>query len=120
MPFARLAIAGTSCAAPLLRTEANQISEAFACDIILLRCEAGRGLSLDVRMTYKEDWLEGYLLWMDGRDLWLIPRSGEFPLFQVGAGLFEQPCAPFADEQAREGGLSNAYRALCDLARWSI
>lgn len=120
MPYARLAIAGTSCAAPLLQAEASQISQLFACDMLLLRCEAGQGLSLDVRLTYKDEWLTGYLPWMGDRELWLLPSNPELPSLKVDAGLFEQPCAPYADEQPRCDGFDEAYRALCDLARWSI
>ncbi|MCW2416133.1 hypothetical protein [Sphingobium sp. B8D3D] len=121
MPLARLVIVGTSCARPLLREEADQISQLLSCDMLLLRCEAGQGASLDVRLTHKNSWLTGYLPWMSENALWLVPPSDSTLLpIEVAGGLFERPHHPFVSAQARSAGLDTAHRAMSDLARWSI
>jgi len=120
MPLAGLAITGTSCAAPLLQTEADRISRLLECDMLLLRCEGVKGISLDVRLSHKDRWLGGYLPWMGGDELWLVPSDNRLPALEVFGGLFERNLLPFADEQSRSAGLDRAHRALADLARRSI
>lgn len=120
MPLARLVILGTSCARPLLRDEADQIGQLLGCDMLLLCCEVGQGISLDVRLTHKEDWLEGYLPWLGNHELWLVPSDPALNPIEVAGGLFERAHFPFASAQARSAGLDAAHRALSDLARWSI
>jgi len=120
MPLAGLAITGTGCAAPLLRTEADRISGLLDCDMLLLRCEIGLGISLDVRLSHKDRWLGGYLPWVGSDELWLVPSDNRLPTLEVFGGLFERSSPPFADDQARSAGLDRAHRALADLARRSI
>ena len=120
MPLARLVILGTSCARPLLRDEADQIGQLLGCDMLLLRCEVGQGISLDVRLTHKDGWLEGYLPWFSNHELWLVPNDPALNPIEVAGGLFERPHYPFASLEARSAGLDAAHRALSDLARRSI
>ncbi|MCW2370068.1 hypothetical protein [Sphingobium sp. B11D3D] len=120
MPHARLVILGTSCASPLLRDEADQVGRLLGCDMLLLRCEAGQGIRLDVCLTHKDGWLQAYLPWCGNGELWLVPSEAALHPIEVAGGLFERVHFPFASAQARSAGLDAAHRALSDLARWSI
>jgi len=120
MPLAGLAITGTSCAAPLLRTEADRISRLLDCDMLLLRCEGVKGINLDIRLSHKDRWLGGYLPWINDGELWLVPIDNSLPALEVFGGLFERSSPPFTDDQSRSAGLDRASRAFADLARRSL
>lgn len=120
MPLAGLVILGTSCARPLLRDEADQVGQLLSCDILLLRCEAGQGFSLDVRFTHKDGWHTSYLPWMSQEQLWLVPSDPALNPIEVAGGLFERAHFPFEGAQARSDGLDTAHRAMSDLVRRSI
>ena len=120
MPLAGIALTGTSCGAPLLRTEADRISQLLDCDMLLLRCEGVKGISLDIRLSHKDRWVVGYQPWIGSDELWLVPSDNRLPAFEVLGGLFERSSPPFADDQARSAGLDRAYRAFAALTRRSI
>lgn len=87
--------------------------------MLILRCEVGRGISLDCPPVRNDHWHGGDPLWIGDAEL-LVPADPALPLLEVAGGLFERKFAPFADDARRAASLDKAYRALADLARRSI
>lgn len=120
MPEAGLAITGTSCAAPLVRPEAEFFSALLGCDLLLLRCDRTQGMSFDVRLSTRPRWMGGYRLWSAGEKLWLIPDTSRQPSLQIADGLRQDALPPYNNDISRDSGLAQAYHRFADLARRSI
>ncbi|MCW2390898.1 hypothetical protein M2336_002670 [Sphingobium sp. B1D7B] len=120
LPLAGLAVTATNCAPPLVRTEADRIGRMLLCDMILLRCGAEQGGTLEIKLAHQESWLAGYLPWSCEESLWFIPCQPDYPLFEVAGGLFERSLVPFSSAAGRSHGIERAFRALAGLARRSI
>jgi len=120
LPLAGMSVTATNCAPPLVRPEATRIGDMLQCDIVLMRCGAEHGGTLDIKLMHLDEWLNGYLPWLCTEALWFIPGEIDNPLFEVAGGLFERPFAPFASAAGRSLGVERAYRALAKHGRGGL
>ena len=112
MPFANLLLAGTSCRRPLLFPEGAALSSITDLNLILVRHDAERGTTYDLRLNGQKGWLCRYQAWQIEGDLWLVPDAGTTPSVRVtawGLELCNEP--PFADADERTCGLIELFMA---------
>jgi hypothetical protein len=118
MPYAGLLLAGTSCRRPLLFPEGETLHTITGVDVILVRHDADRGTTYDLRLNGQTGWLCRYQAWQMEGGLWLVPDAGTAPSVRTtawGLEVGDQP--PFADSAEHGLGLirpalaANAGRA---------
>lgn len=61
LPFARIVMAGTACARPLLFAECDALTTATCHDVIILRHDALRGTTFDIKLRSQRRWFRRYL-----------------------------------------------------------
>lgn len=120
LPQARMALTGTRCAAPLVQKEAQVVGTVLQCDLLLMRCEGSKGVSLDIYQSHLGRWLSGYQFWERNDETWLIPSQPSMPAFRIAEGLEEHSDQPFANTEAREDGLELADNTFVSFVRGSI
>lgn len=110
MPYANMALAGTSCGRPLLFNEGEKIARETGLTVLLLRDDVERGVTFDIRLQERPDWLCRHVAWRRGQnDLRLIPEAGAGPFLRVtGAGIECERAAPFLDVDERQAGIIRA------------
>jgi hypothetical protein len=110
MPFANMALAGTSCGRPLLFNEGEKIARETGFDVVLLRYDAERGVTFDIRLQERPDWLCRHVAWRRGEgDLRLIPEAGTGPFLRVtGGGIECEQAIPFLNADERQAGIIRA------------
>lgn len=109
MPYASLALAGTACRRPLLFREGEGLACYSRLDLVLLRFDAGRGVTFDVRLQQQPGWLCHYVAWRCDGDLWLVPEVGTGPFLRATPGgleIEEEP--PFSTSEERAHGILRA------------
>ena len=109
-PEADLALTMTICRRPLVLPEAELIAQLTGRHMVLLRFDADRGASFDVRRKESSHWLCHYLVWRrrDG-DLWLIPSTTDGVFIRVTAsGLEYEEAPPFHSVAERHAGIIRA------------
>lgn len=110
MPYAGLVLAGTACRRPLLFREGEGLARYSRLDLVLLRYDADhRGVTFDIRLQQRPDWLCHYVAWRLDGDLWLIPAVGAGSFVRVTAwGLDIEVEPPFASMKERASGTIRA------------
>jgi hypothetical protein len=109
-PGADFVLAMTSCGRPLVLPEAELIAQLTGRHMALLRFDAGRGASFDIRRKESSQWLCHYLAWRrrDG-DLWLIPSTTDGVFIRVTAsGPEYEEAPPFSSAWERYAGIIRA------------
>ncbi|WP_126174490.1 hypothetical protein [Altericroceibacterium xinjiangense] len=104
LPFAHLAVSGTSCPPPFCLEEAEQIASATELDFVLLRLGLLQGVSFDAYLQRNTGWLVDYVTWFSGDGvLWLIPNEGSGLYLRMAAGGIEcETRAPFLHAAKRD------------------
>lgn len=91
LPQAGLLLVGTACRAPLLRPESFVVGKLMELTVLLLRFDAERGISLDIKLADRSDWLCNYTVQGGRNGLSLIPPREGQPLLRLsGDGLAEE------------------------------
>lgn len=103
MPYASLVLAGTACRRPLLFREGDGVARHSRLDLVLLRFDAGRGATFDIRLQQQPGWLCHYVAWRRDGDLWLVPEAGTGPFLRAtpwGLEIEDEPPFPASEERA--------------------
>ncbi|MEW9853900.1 hypothetical protein [Novosphingobium sp. M1R2S20] len=103
MPYAGLVVAGTACRRPLIFREGDAVARHSRLDLGLLRFDAERGVTFDIRLQQRSEWLCHYVAWRRDGDLWLVPEVGTGPFIRVtawGLEIEDEPPFVLADERA--------------------
>lgn len=109
MPYAGLVLAGTACRRPLIFREGDAVARHSRLDLVLLRFDAERGVTFDIRLQQRFDWLCHHVAWRRDGDLWLIPEAGADPFIRVTAwGLEIEVEPPFVSADERASGIVRA------------
>lgn len=61
LPFAGIVLAGTACARPLLFAECDALTTATCHDVVILRHDALRGTTFDLKLRSQRRWFRRYL-----------------------------------------------------------
>jgi hypothetical protein len=104
MPYAGLVVAGTACARPLLFREGEGLARYSRQELVLLRFDAERGVTFDIRMQQRPEWLCHYVAWRRDGDLWLLPKVGTEPFLRAtpwGLEIEGEPPFSVPDDRAR-------------------
>lgn len=110
MPWAGVVLAGTTCRRPLLFNEGEALARYSGLDLVLLRFDAERGVTFDVRLQRRNEWLFRYISWRLEGEIWLIPEgSGPF-LRMLASGIELENEAPFLTR----GGWANGIVSELD------
>lgn len=113
MPIANIILAGTGCRHPFYLDRAETMGAAAGRDVVLLRFDADRGTTFDIRFHDADRWLCGFVGWRrrDG-DLWLIPSLGSGLYIRAShKGLEPVTTPPFISEEERNEGIIRAIAA---------
>lgn len=112
MPYAGIALAGTSTRRPLLFREGELLKEHSGLDIVLLRFDVERGASFDILSGALAHWLCRYVVWHDNGETWLVPEKGEGPYVHTTSyGLHFQDEPPFMDSAERDAAIMRAIES---------
>ena len=108
MPYAGLLLAGTACRRPLLFPEGDVLYAVTGLDVILVRHDADRGTTYDLRLNGQPGWLYRYQAWQMEGDLWLVPDAGSTSSIRATAwGLEVCETLPFVNAAERQLGLNH-------------
>lgn len=107
MPIPNILLAGTGCPHPFYLERAETMGAATGRDVLLLRFDADKGTTFDVRFHDADRWLCRFVAWRrcDG-DLWLIPSAGSGLYIRASyKGLEPVTTPPFVSEEERKAGI---------------
>ncbi|WP_191993014.1 hypothetical protein [Sphingomonas parva] len=105
MPYAGIIVAGTPCRRPLLFPEGEALHSRTGFELILVRHDADRGTTYDIRLQCLSGWLCRYEAWQMDGDLWLVPDAGATPAIRATPwGLEVGEAPPFASAAERALG----------------
>lgn len=85
LPLANIVLAGTACARPQLFAEYDALAQASAHDLIVLRHDALRGTTFDIKLRAQPRWLRRYLATPVEFGLQMAPDVGIGPVLRVTA-----------------------------------
>lgn len=109
MPYAGLVLAGTACRRPLLFREGDGVARHSRLDFVLLRFDAERGVTFDIRLQRQPEWLCHYVACHCDGDLWLVPEVGTGPFLRATAWSLEiESESPFFSPEERATGIVRA------------
>ena len=114
-PEARLLIAGSACALPLLLSEARHAGRLTGFDVVIVRLADDGNVSFDIVRPSWRDELLGYRLWLSeaASSAWLIPGAAGVVSLQLAAsGLVAAGEAPYPNSVDRWFGLQRGAQYL--------
>jgi hypothetical protein len=85
LPFAGMVLAGTACARPLLFAECDTLARATRHDVIILRHDALRGTTFDIKLRSEPRWFRRYLATSVENGVRMAPDIGTGPVFHTSA-----------------------------------
>jgi hypothetical protein len=106
LPFAGMVLAGTACARPLLFAECDDLARATSHDVIILRHDALRGTTFDIKLGSESRWFRRYLGKPVEHGVRMAPDIGTGPVLRAAAFGLEV----LGDGTAAEVPLRAAHR----------
>lgn len=85
VPLAGVVLAGTACARPLLFAECGVLARATRHDVIILRHDALRGTTFDIKLRSEPRWFRRYLAKPVQNGVRMAPDVGTGPVFHATA-----------------------------------
>lgn len=114
---ARAAITATRMPLPSWLPECAHHARLTGLDIVLLRNDRARGMSVDILPADSSEPMCGYRVWNGAsQHLWFIPTAGFTPFVRATRwGLFQEVAPPFGSDADRDAGMIMAA-PHCSLA----
>jgi len=106
LPLAKMILAGTACARSLLFEECDALARATSHDVIILRHDALRGTTFDIKLRSEPRWFRRYLGTPVGDGMRMAPDIGTGPVLLATAFGLEV----LGDGTAAEVPLRAAHR----------
>ena len=85
LPLGGMMLAGTACARPLLFSECDVLAREATCDLVVLRHDALRGTTFDIKLTSGSRWFRRYLATPIEGSVRMKAAIGIGPVFRASA-----------------------------------